>query len=99
MLDKIEGVVDNFQGHIHEVSRHVQTLQTKSQSINVSLNNRRELEDKVHVYLQAVILPEDLIKSLSFGEIDNPEYLKKVEILNQKLVKLRSSEVGDSKAL
>ena len=82
MLDKIEGVVDNFQGHIHEVSLHVQTLSSKCQAINVSLTNRRELEDKVHFYLQAVLLPEDLIKSLSFGEIDNSDYLKNVEVLN-----------------
>jgi len=51
MLDKIETVVDNFQGHIHEVSHHVQSLQIKSQTINTNLTNRRELESKVHIYL------------------------------------------------
>ena len=77
----------------------MQTLQQKSQSINLSLTNRRELEEKVHFYLETVLLPEDLIKVLSFGEIENPEYIKNVEIFNKKLVQLRSSEIFDSKSL
>jgi hypothetical protein len=63
------------------------------------LTNRRELEEKVHVYLQTVLLPEDLIKALSFGEIENPDYIKNVEILNKKLQKLKASEIYDSKSL
>lgn len=63
------------------------------------MTNRRELEEKVHVYLQTVLLPEDLIKALSFGEIENPDYIKNVEILNKKLQKLKASEIYDSKSL
>lgn len=65
----------------------------------MSLTNRRELEEKVHFYLQTVLLPEDLIKALSFGEIENPDFIKNVEILSKKLQNLRSPEIIDSKSL
>lgn len=46
-----------------------------------------------------MLLPEDLIKLLSFGEIDSPEYFKSVEILNDKLKRLNTPDFGDSKTL
>jgi len=53
----------------------------------------------VHEYLEAILLPESLILNLCYGEIDSPDYLANVEIINEKLKKSRNSEITDSKAL
>lgn len=44
-------------------------------------------------------MPESLIQNLCTGEIDSPEYLQNVDIINEKLRKSRNSEIADSKAL
>ena len=46
-----------------------------------------------------MLLPEELIKNLCSGPIDTPEYLKDVEILAQKLTKVKNQDIQDSKVL
>lgn len=51
ILSKIDNVVDSFQGQLNDISEEVGQLQRQSESFNVSLRNRQELEQAMHEYL------------------------------------------------
>lgn len=70
ILTKIENVVDSFKKELGDISNQVSILQERSQSYNISLKNRKQLEKTIHSYLSSFIVPEDLIEVLCNGEID-----------------------------
>ena len=70
VLDKIDNVVDNFQHTLTDISEEVSKLQQASEAHNISLKNRRNLEETMHEYLECILLPEELINDLCNAEID-----------------------------
>lgn len=70
VLDKIDSVVDNFQHTLTDISEEVSKLQQASEAHNISLKNRRNLEETMHEYLECILLPEELINDLCNSEID-----------------------------
>ncbi|CDW80276.1 vacuolar protein sorting-associated protein 52 homolog [Stylonychia lemnae] len=99
ILNKIEKVVDSFQHELGDISNQVSILQEKSQSYNVSLKNRKQLEKTIHSYLSSFLVPQDLIETLCNAEIDHQDYLEKVGHLNSILMHSRKADITDSKAL
>jgi len=55
----------------------------------------------MHEYLQCILLPEKLINDLCNQDIetDTKDYLEKVQLLSQMLIKSKDPEIADSKAL
>ena len=70
VLDKIDMVVNNFQHTLTDISEEVSKLQQASEAHNISLKNRRNLEETMHEYLECILLPEELINDLCNNEID-----------------------------
>lgn len=101
VLDKIDTVVDNFQHTLTDISEEVSKLQQASEAHNISLKNRRNLEETIHEYLECILLPEELIDELCNREIDADQraYLANLDRFNKMLTKSRTAEVADSQAL
>ena len=70
VLDKIDTVVNNFQHTLTDISEEVSKLQQSSEAHNISLKNRRNLEETMHEYLECILLPEELINDLCNNDID-----------------------------
>jgi len=70
ILDKIDNVVENFQHTLTDISEEVSKLQQSSEAHNISLKNRRNLEESMHEYLECILLPEELINDLCNSDID-----------------------------
>ena len=70
VLDKIDRVVDNFQHTLTDISIEVSQLQQASEAHNISLKNRRNLEETMHEYLECILLPQELIDDLCNSDID-----------------------------
>ena len=101
VLDKIDTVVDSFQSKLINISDQVSMLQQQSEANNISLKNRRALEETMHEYLDCILLPEELINDLCNKDIDADtlSYLKLLEQFNKMLIKSKSTAIAESRAL
>lgn len=101
ILDKIDNVVENFQHTLSDISEEVSKLQQASEAHNISLKNRRNLEESMHEYLECILLPEELINDLCNSDIDVDQraYLANLERFNKMLIKSRGEQLADSQAL
>jgi hypothetical protein len=101
VLDKIDNVVDRFQGKLVTISEQVSQLQQQSEQNNISLKNRRGLEETMHEYLDCILLPEELINDLCNKEIDDDvmSFLGLLEQFNKMLLKSKNPAIAKSRAL
>ena len=93
--------MDNFQHTLTDISEEVSKLQQASEAHNISLKNRRNLEETMHEYLECILLPEELINDLCNSDIDADQraYLANLDRFNRMLMKSRGASVADSQAL
>jgi predicted translin family RNA/ssDNA-binding protein len=93
VLNKIDNVVDSFQLKLSNISEEVSKLQQDSEQHNISLKNRRALEESMHEYLECILLPEELIDELCNKDIEeDPKlFLQNLERFNHMLMKGKAS--------
>lgn len=80
VLDKIDNIVESFQNQLADVSGKVSVFQEKSEVLSTKLANHRNLEEKLHKYIETILLPEDLVHGLCKDDIEEntQAYLEKV---------------------
>ena len=64
ILHKINGVVHGFQDNLEHISHEVKTLQQRSESYHMQLNNRKNLNKLMNNYLDCTFLSQEFIEAL-----------------------------------
>ncbi|CAG9311320.1 unnamed protein product [Blepharisma stoltei] len=70
IIKNIESHLVQFQSDLKNVGLEIKTLQDQSLSMNVSLSNRRHLEDKLGNFLKQITLTPDLIHNICKRDVD-----------------------------
>ncbi|KAI9913745.1 hypothetical protein PsorP6_005117 [Peronosclerospora sorghi] len=84
LLAKIQEMLLGFQADLGGLSDEIRHLQDESIGMNVKLNNRRETEEKLQLFLDQVMVSPSLIKAIDEGEVTDA-FLHALVTLNGKL--------------
>eukprot|EP00357_Protocruzia_adherens_P021869 CAMPEP_0114993284 /NCGR_PEP_ID=MMETSP0216-20121206/12440_1 /TAXON_ID=223996 /ORGANISM="Protocruzia adherens, Strain Boccale" /LENGTH=685 /DNA_ID=CAMNT_0002356901 /DNA_START=49 /DNA_END=2106 /DNA_ORIENTATION=+ len=98
VLSKMDTMLSSFKSNLEGISNEIRFLQDRSMKMNISLQNRKDLEDKLDKFLQAVVLTPDMIYDLTEKEI-NEDYIQTLDSFNLKLRYLQENDLSNSLAM
>ena len=82
--DPKDAMLRSFQGDLASISAQIKFLQDESLSMNVKLRNRKAAETQLSGFIDNLVVPPQLVRSISEGEV-NEAYLEYVLELNKKV--------------
>ena len=89
ILFNLEKTLTHFQTDLGNISSEIKSLQEQSQSMSVSLKNRKKIDEKLKSYLEQITLSPQLIDNICNKEIDD-EYINYIIELREKLTFFKS---------
>jgi hypothetical protein len=84
VLALMQEVLRGFQEDLCGISDEIRHLQDQSTAMNLELTNRRDVQGKLQAFLDNVALPENMIKTICDGDI-NEAFAECLPALSQKL--------------
>lgn len=84
ILFNLENTLTKFQTDLGNISSEIKSLQEQSQNMNVSLKNRKKIDEKLSNFLSQITLSPNLVESICNKEIDE-EYINFINELREKL--------------
>ena len=97
LLASMQTVLTRFQSDLGAISDDIRHLQSRSQSMAVSVNNRREAEKALSSFIQNIYISIDHATAIISGEL-NESYVHHLHILNQRLVFLQTTFADKKRA-
>ena len=85
ILVGMSGLLGKFQDDLGAISAEIESLQRKSKSMSVQLNNRKEAEHRLYQFVHHVYLPESLVHTLLDGEV-NDAYMANLFSLHNRIL-------------
>ena len=103
ILSNLENTLTRFQTDLGNISTEIKSLQKQSQSMAISLKNRKKIDESLKNYLEQVSISPKLIESICNKEIDE-EFINYINELREKLAFFKTegklkTEAGDVTAL
>jgi len=92
ILAELEHILRNFKGHLGNIKNEMAQLQEKSLNMNVSLNNRRQLQKSLEKMIDSILLDPQLIYDICTKEIDE-NYIGYIKELNDKLEHIKNNHL------
>jgi hypothetical protein len=96
-LEAMESLLVEFKGSLGQLSSDICSLQTRSQAINVKLQNRKSLETFLGEFTREVSVTRDFVEKISTTEV-GPAYVKLLEELSRKLKFILRKDIRSSLA-
>ena len=84
ILFTLETMLTKFQKDLGNISNEIKSLQEQSQSMSISLKNRKNLDEQLNSYLESITLSPVLIDNICNREIDE-DYINYINELRQKV--------------
>lgn len=83
-LARMQEMLLGFQADLGGISDEIRHLQDESHSMNIKLKNRRQVEEKLEIFLNKVVIPPSLIEQIDSSSV-NDAYIEYLTALNAKL--------------
>lgn len=84
ILARMQEMLLGFQADLGGISEEIRHLQEESRSMSIKLQNRRDVEAQLQKYLDKMVLPPDMIATLTGKEV-NDAYMEYILNLNAKI--------------
>jgi type I site-specific restriction endonuclease len=85
ILSRMEGLLSKFQTDLGSISTEIQSLQDKSRSMSVKLQNRQGIKGELTLYLQNISVSEHLIQHITDTPASEREFSEILHELDEKL--------------
>jgi len=82
----------SFQDHLGNIKNEMTFLQEKSLNMNISLNNRRNLQKSLEKFIDSVLLEPQLIYDICNKNVDE-KYVEYIKELNDKLEYIKANNL------
>jgi len=92
ILDELENILLSFKDHLGNIKNEMTFLQEKSLNMNISLNNRRNLQKSLEKFIDSVLLEPQLIYDICNKNIDE-HYVEHIRELNEKLEYIKNNKL------
>jgi hypothetical protein len=97
VLEKMENMLQTFQGSLGNISEEIKTLQDKSFSMNIKLKNRKGAEQQLAKFIQQAVVAPSLVRNICETEV-NEAYLDYLITLDMKNDFLKNEENNSTHA-
>ncbi|KAL9081702.1 MAG: hypothetical protein Q9159_007121 [Coniocarpon cinnabarinum] len=94
VLQSVEKHLASFQADLSKVSSEIESLQTRSTSLNAKLESRRSVEKLLSPHVEQIALSPDVVKKIAEGPIDET-WTKALQELQARAQALKSSKEGE----
>ena len=84
ILARMQEMLLGFQADLGGISEEIRHLQEESRSMSIKLQNRRDVEAQLQKFLDKMVLPPDMVATLTGKEV-NDAYMEYIVNLNSKL--------------
>jgi len=92
ILGELETILLSFQDHLGNIKNEMTFLQEKSLNMNISLNNRRNLQKSLEKLIDSILLEPQLIYDICNKNIDE-NYVGYIKELNEKLDYIKNNNL------
>ena len=92
ILGDLENILYSFKDHLGNIKNEMTFLQEKSLNMNISLNNRRNLQKSLEKLIDSVLLEPQLIYDICNKNIDE-NYVQYIKELNEKLEYIKANSL------
>ncbi|KAK4512283.1 DNA repair protein rad52 [Mucor velutinosus] len=98
VLGRMEQLLSVFQSDLGNISGEIQTLQEQSTFMSVKLRNRKTVESRLGKALQGMVIPPDVIKKITEGDVDEL-WLEYLLTINKQMRFVKANQHRPIKAL
>jgi len=84
ILARMQEMLLGFQADLGGISDEIRHLQEESRSMSIKLQNRRDVEAQLQKFLDKMVLPPDMVSTLTGKEVSDA-YMEYIVNLNSKL--------------
>nr|CAG4707666.1 unnamed protein product [Naegleria fowleri] len=83
VLEKMENMLQNFQGSLGNISEEIKTLRDQSFTMNIKKRNRESAQQKLSVFVDKLVVSPDLTRKICDEPVSD-SYLEHLLILDEK---------------
>lgn len=85
ILERMEQMLNGFQGDLSSISTEIQTLQEQSVTMNVKLKNRQSVRGELSQFVDEMVIPETMINHILDTPVTEREFLEQLHELHHKI--------------
>ncbi|XP_059173916.1 vacuolar protein sorting-associated protein 52 homolog [Physella acuta] len=98
ILERMEQMLNGFQGDLSSISTEIQSLQNQSIAMNVKLKNRQAIRGELSQYVDEMVIPENMIKSILESPVTEDDFKEQLHELNHKINFVKEQSFRDARA-
>lgn len=85
ILEKVEMMLEGFQGSLGDLSREIRHLQDQSSTMAVKLGNRRSIRQYLSQLVDELVVPEEMVHAICDLEVTDQGFMEQLHQLNRKI--------------
>ncbi|XP_041369494.1 vacuolar protein sorting-associated protein 52 homolog [Gigantopelta aegis] len=98
ILERMEQMLNGFQGDLSSISNEIQTLQDQSIAMNVKLKNRQAIRGELSQFVDEMVIPESMITHILDSPVTDREFLEQLHELNHKINFVKEQSFRDARS-
>ena len=85
ILEKVELMLEGFQGSLGDLSREIRHLQDQSSTMGVKLGNRRGIRQYLSQLVDELVVPEEMVQAICDLDVTDQGFMEQLHQLNRKI--------------
>ncbi|XP_064616275.1 vacuolar protein sorting-associated protein 52 homolog [Liolophura sinensis] len=98
ILERMEQMLNGFQGDLSSISNEIQTLQEQSIAMNVKLKNRQAVRGELSQFVDEMVVPDSMINNILECPVTEREFLEQLHELNHKINFVKEQSFKDARS-
>ncbi|GFS07930.1 vacuolar protein sorting-associated protein 52-like protein [Elysia marginata] len=98
ILERMEQMLNGFQGDLSSISTEIQSLQDQSIAMNVKLKNRQAIRGELSQYVDEMVIHEQMITAILESPVTEDEFKEQLHELNHKINFVKEQSFRDARA-
>ncbi|CAG5121308.1 unnamed protein product, partial [Candidula unifasciata] len=98
ILQRMEQMLNGFQGDLSSISTEIQSLQDQSIAMNVKLKNRQAVRGELSQYVDEMVIPESMITTILETPVTEDDFKEQLHELNHKINFVKEQSFRDARA-
>ncbi|BFZ20252.1 hypothetical protein BsWGS_23291 [Bradybaena similaris] len=98
ILQRMEQMLNGFQGDLSSISTEIQSLQDQSIAMNIKLKNRQAIRGELSQYVDEMVIPESMITAILETPVTEDEFKEQLHELNHKINFVKEQSFRDARA-
>ncbi|CAG0881281.1 unnamed protein product [Darwinula stevensoni] len=99
ILQRMEEMLRGFQSDLGSISGEIATLQQHSVSMNVQLKNRQAIRGQLSQFIDEMIVPENMIRTILDCPVTETDFQEQLLILDQKIAFVKEQSFREARSV